>query len=430
MSMASLFSKLLGFMGARVAGALIGFASQLILARLFSVEDVGAILLAMSAAAFAGLAANGGYALLAMTQLPKLATHSRNGLREAFNSAALLDGLIALVVLAVVALVAALSMDLGHGQTMALVFGMLCAPASAFLRYNSVLANTERQYQLAYLPDFLFRPGLFLLIMLFAVWAGDRVSVVQILILFVALAYVTAFGQAKLLKGRSLSWRNLKWPRPAFHSRVRSRALALTLVSAVMFSFADIVTLVAGLALPEADVAIVGICVRLAAIAGFVLQAGQAYAATDLSQALMRRDEAAASHLLAQLNMGILFIIVAALGGAVLLGSQVLGLFGPAYVQGQGLLVLLLIGQSIRALGGMNQQILSLNGFQMRTAGACILALGVLVALTVILSGNFGIMAIGYAVIGAECVWLLALAAQAQSLCGRRGDLLWVLQKR
>jgi O-antigen/teichoic acid export membrane protein len=81
-------------------------------------------------------------------------------------------------------------------------------------------------------------------------------------------------------------------------------------------------------------------------------------------------------------------------------------------------------------LGGMNQQILSINGFQMRTAGSCLLALIVFICLAVVLCKQFGIVGLGYAVIASEVMWLLALASQASSLCGRRGDLLWLLQKR
>ena len=198
----------------------------------------------------------------------------------------------------------------------------------------------------------------------------------------------------------------------------------------MMLAFADIVVLLAGFALPEKDVAVVGIAMRLAAIAGFVLQAGQMLVNTDFTQALVRNDNALVEALLRRINFTTMAIVVAALFGSLLLGDFALGLFGADYRQGAWLLVLFMIGQSLRALGGMNQQILSINGFQMRTAGACLLALSVLVCLTILLCRQFGFVGIGYAVIGAELVWLVALASQAAHLCGRRGDLLWVLSRR
>jgi hypothetical protein len=90
--LAVLAAKLAGFVGARLAGAAIGFISQFLLARLLSVADVGVVLMGMSAASFVSLGANGGYALLAMTQLPKIATHGRQRLIDAFNNSAAFDG--------------------------------------------------------------------------------------------------------------------------------------------------------------------------------------------------------------------------------------------------------------------------------------------------------------------------------------------------
>ena len=37
-----------------------------------------------------------------------------------------------------------------------------------------------------------------------------------------------------------------------------------------------------------------------------------------------------------------------------------------------------------------------------------------------------GLLGIGYAVIAAELGWMLILAYQANVLCGRRADLLWL----
>jgi O-antigen/teichoic acid export membrane protein len=430
MNMAALLSKLAGFMGARLAGAAIGFASQLVLARLLDVHEVGIVLLAMSVAAFVGLGANGGYALLAMTEIPKLATHGRTALIDAYNRVAVADSVIAYVALAAVAFGLAQVFELSTGQTLALVFGFLCAPASISLRYNSVLATTVRRHQLAYLPDFFIRPGLFFLCLLGLLLAGSTHSVTLVLLMFVGTAFFTAIVQRSLLHGDGLSLRHLGWTRTKFRKAIRTRAFALTLVSAVLLAFADIVTLVAGFILPEADVALVGICIRLSAIAGFVLQAGQTYVSADLTQAIVKRDSAAAEHLLKQINFATLGIIACALLCALLLGDFLLALFGPDYRQGYWLLILFLVGQSIRALGGMNQQILSTKGHQLRMATACLLTIVVLISTATLFCAQWGVIGMGYAVIAAELAWLLLLASQASALCGQRGDLLWVLTRR
>ena len=65
-----------------------------------------------------------------------------------------------------------------------------------------------------------------------------------------------------------------------------------------------------------------------------------------------------------------------------------MGLFGEVYREGKWLLVLFMIGQSLRAMGGMNQQILSINGYQLRTAGVCVMTLLVLVGSSVVLTSK------------------------------------------
>jgi O-antigen/teichoic acid export membrane protein len=428
--LSALVGKMAGLVGARLIGAAVGFASQLVLARILSVDDVGVVFLGMSAASFISLAAGGGYSLLATTELPKLTAHGRRGLAEAFNKVAVLDSVIAYGLLCAVGLVIVSLLDLTEGQKTALFFGFACAPASLIIRYNASMAMAERMFKIAYAPDFLFRPSALLVGLLAGAFAGWVHSAVTALVVFVSVTYLTALGQSVAMKGLGISARHFAWPRAAFAKQVRAKAFSLTLVSATMLAFADIVILVSGFALPEKHVAVVGIAMRLAAIAGFVLQAGQMLVATDFTQALVRREDEVVNAVLKRINYTTIVIVLAGLAGAFVLGDFVLGLFGDVYRQGKWLLVLFMIGQSLRSLGGMNQQILSINGFQLRTAGACLLTLVVLLCLSVLLCKAFGPIGIGYAVVGAEIVWLIALASQAQHLCGRRGDLLWVLQSR
>jgi O-antigen/teichoic acid export membrane protein len=427
--LSELVGKMAGLVGARLLGAAVGFASQLVLVRILTVEDVGIVFLGMSAASFVSLAANGGYSLLATTELPKLTAHGRKSLAEAFNKVAVLDSALAFVVMGAVAWTGTHFSGLTPGQTIAVWFGLLCAPASLIIRYNASMAMAARKFRIAYAPDFLFRPAALFIGLLIGAFAGWVHSAFAALIVFVSVTYLTALGQAVALRDSGIALRHFAWPKAAFAKRVRAKAFSLTLVSATMLAFADIVILLSGFVLPEKDVAVVGIAMRLAAIAGFVLQAGQMLVATDFTQALVRRENAVVNDLLKRINFTTVAIVLCGLVGALVFGDFVLGLFGDVYREGKWLLVLFMIGQSLRALGGMNQQILSINGFQLRTAGACLITLLILVCLSVLLCHAFGSIGMGYAVIGAELVWLVALATQAQQLCGRRGDLLWVLQR-
>ncbi len=427
MKLSSIIGKLAGFVGARFLGAGIGFISQIALTRLLPVADVGVVFLGMSIAAFISLAVVGGYALLAMTHVPRLAMHGKKtGLRQ-FNNVVLRDATLATGLTFIVVFGLVKSGVFTEGQNIALAYGCLCAPASGILRFNSALATADRRVELGYVPDFLVRPLLFLLVIVSGYLSGFTWTMNAVLLAFALTAYATALGQAFKLSPAGLAPLSYESPRQTFVRRLRPRAYALTIVSAVAFAFADIVTMVAGLILPADEVALVGVTIRLAAIAGFVLQAGQMFVMTDFTQAVMRRDETLVRALLLKINLTTFAVVAAAVVGVLLLGHVVLGIFGAEYVRGTGLLALFMLGQSVRALGGMNQHILSINGHQLRTAGACVLTLVIFFALAWLLTRQMGFLGIGYAAIGAELTWLLALAGLAQKLCGRRGDMLWLI---
>ncbi len=79
--------------GVRFAGAAIGLASQILLARLLTQNDVGVVFMGMSAAGFISLLITGGYQILAVTCLPRYYALGRNNLVRAFHAAFLHDSL-------------------------------------------------------------------------------------------------------------------------------------------------------------------------------------------------------------------------------------------------------------------------------------------------------------------------------------------------
>ena len=430
MNLGRMLGKMAGFVGARFMGAGIGFLTQLLMARLMPAADVGVVFMGMSAAAFVSLAANGGYSMLALTQLPKLALGGRAAVLNAFHRLALRDSVLAGLFCFIVVFLAERYMNFTEGQHIALLFGCLCTPTAAMIRYYSAIATSNRRFEMAYVPDFLIRPGILLVVVAGAWLLGYKPGIVQILTVFTLASIVAALGQAYALRDVGVPFFDWRKPKARFAKILRSRAFALTVVGASLLATADIVTLVAGFILAPADVAVVGITIRLAALVGYVLQAGQQFVMPDFTQAIVRGDEKTADTLVFRMNLMTLLALLAALAGAALLGEWALGIFGQEYVRGAPILLIFLIAQAVRSLSGMNQHLLSIKGFQMRTAGACLLALLILVCLAAILSRKHGIEGLAYAVLISEAAWLLLLASQAKSLCGQRADILWLLQKR
>ena len=412
--------------GVRFGGAAIGLASQILLARLLSQHDVGVVFLGMSAAAFISLLITGGYPILAITCLPRYYALGRKNLVRAFHAAFLRDGL--WISLTTFALAAAVYfwLPLDDSIKTALLFGCLSAPAAAAIRINSSVANSVRRYSLSYVPDFLYRPGLFLAFLLFAWGAGIQLSVVMVLWAFVIMNTIVAVAQAWLI-GEDGARSGLKWSgRHNLAPVLRSRAAALVVVGAVAASFADIVTLIAGFFLSSADVALVGVTIRLAALAGFITQATQQFILPDLTAAMTRGTSQQVHALLLRINMITLAAILACVVGAMLLGPWALRIFGSGYEAGHWPLVLFMISQAFRAASGMNQHLLSLAGYQIKTAGSCLVAMAVLVGGTALFTPSHGVMGLAYAVLIADAV----LALQTQRLTGRRGDIIGVLLEK
>ncbi|MFN0190401.1 MAG: hypothetical protein ACKVP5_00255 [Aestuariivirga sp.] len=424
-----MFRLVLNLVGTRFAGAALGLLSQLILARLFSKDDVGIIFIAMSAVAFASLAITGGYPALALTCLPRYLALGRTSLEKAFFAAFRHDALILGLAGAVLAVIAALLIPLDPGTRLALFFACITAPSSAFIRINSSIANSRRRYALSYVPDFIYRPGL-LLLFLAASWAiGVNLTVWHVLWAFFAVNVLVAAGQAYLLRGSGILSGIASKPRHKLAPYLRGRAFSLVIVAAIATAFSDLVTLVGGFFLPHEDVAVLGVAVRLAAIAAFVTQAAQQFILPDLTAALTRSGTAEARTMLLRVNIIAIGTIAAFVLGSALFGDLVLRIFGEGYELGKWALILFLVGQAIRAAGGMNQHLLSLAGHQLKTAGACLLAMIVLFALSSLLAPQFGVEGIAMAVIASELVWALMLGAQAHRLAGQRGDILALFKR-
>jgi O-antigen/teichoic acid export membrane protein len=430
MTLRQLVLVLAGSVGARLLGAALGLLTQVMVARLFPQSDVGVIFLAMSMAAIFSLIVSAGYPTLALTELPRLLYFNRQKVLRAFHGAFLRDWVYINIALAAIVAVIAYFSTIDHGIKLALVFGLLSSPVSALIRYSSAMANSLKRFSVAFLPDNVARPGFLLIYVATSVAFGIPLTVFSVLTAFVASNALAAFGQLPFIRDKGLKLADWARTRPALSKVVRARAYSLAIVAGVSTLFADIVTLLGGFLLTKEDVALLGVTIRLAAIAGFVIQSSQQYVLPDLAAALASRNEKATHGILYRLNGLTTGLILACLLGAAILGKFALGVFGKAYAEGYLLLILFMVAQSVRAFGGMNQVILSVAGKQMRTAWACLAALVLLVVSWLLLVPHLGLLGVGFAVIVAELSWALLLAWQAQSVTGQRADLFWVLLKK
>jgi O-antigen/teichoic acid export membrane protein len=414
-------------MGVRFGGAVIGLASQVLIARLLPQADVGIIFMAMSAASVFGQVVTVGYPPLAMTVLARYRALGRINLTLAFHRAFWRDSLVVTVVFTAGALAVVFALPFDPGYRTAVVFGLLAMPASALLRINGAAANSIRRYGLSYIPDFLFRPGLLLAYLLGAWLLHFGLTVGSVLWAFVIGIWLVALAQALLIGGEGSVPPPLAGTGRNLAPLLRGRAASLVIVAIVSGSFAELVNMIGGLFLPSGDVALLAVAIRLAALAGFITQATQGFILPDLAQALTRGAPSDVRNLLLRINLVSLAGISVAILAVIVAGPLILHIFGAEYRAGHWPLVLFMVSQGLRAGSGMNQHLLSLGGYQTRTAGACLVAVVVLAGLAALLAPRLGVMGMAWAVVAADAAWAILLALQAQRLAGRRGDILAVL---
>lgn len=409
-------------MGARLAGAGFGFLSQLMLARAFPPYQVGIAFLAISVTTFVSLLITGGYHTIGLTYLARFQTFGRPGLIAAFLQAARRD----MVVLAVIGVILAslgLLLPADPGVLAATFWGTLAAVPLAAIRLNNSAANAQKRFALSYAPDFVYRP-LLLLAVIGLLWAtGATQSAAPVLWALPVIALVVAVVQAVLL-GPDNAWRPTPPARMDMRRFYRSRALSMLAVTLVAGATADIVVMIGGLFLVPEDVAILGVAIRIAALVGFFALASQQFVLRDLVVVRASGNGADTDRLLARTNLSSGAVMALALVGVVLTGPWMLALFGPHYADAYWPLLVFLLAQTIRVLGGMNAQLLALGGHQVRSALLCVLALGLLVLGAALLAPTFGIMGVALATLLAELFWAMGLGVLAQRLEGRRGDFL------
>jgi O-antigen/teichoic acid export membrane protein len=429
MSALKLAARLFSVVGARAAAAAFGLLGQLALARVFAPADVGIFLLTTSVMAFASLLMTGGYPALGFTYLARYQSLARKTLVQAFHAAALRTTVILTGVMALAAGLAYFTPALAEMRP-AILFGALAAPGQALIRLNNSAANSLRRFDLSFVPDFVLRSGFLFAAIIAVIALARQPQMSWILWAIVISTYAAAMIQAALLGRSGVVAKVFSVQRRSLTPFYRLRAAALLVGAFVSVAFAEIVTLTAGLLLPPADVAVVGIAVRLAAIAGFVVQTMQVIAIPDLTDTMTKGTPEAADRLMRRTNLVNFALMTAAILTTLVIGDWVLSIFGPDYRAGKWALILFMLSQTVRSAGTINNYLLSLGGHQTRTAIVCAVSLIVLFGAAAGLTPYLGIIGIGWAALAAECIWAVGLALSAQSLTGRRGDLLAAIRLR
>jgi O-antigen/teichoic acid export membrane protein len=416
---------------ARVAGALAGFATQVVLARTLHATALGVFYSVTSLAAVVGLIAAHGYPSITARFMSRYREQRKDGLIAAFvvrgrKDAAAYAAVITVAVLAIAAFWPSLSLE----ARLATGVAALSIPANASLRLNGSLAAAIRRFALAYLPDTCFRPFALLGGVLILIASGVTLTAPNVTLLLTLVFTGLALTQYLLLRN---DIPKIEHAAKAVPSRLvslwRREAKPLILVALFTFFFADVDILLVTPLLSSADTAIVGICLKLALLVGFAVQVAHQVVLPDLADARARKDNGAVRDVILRAFAFPLATTVAALVVVSLGGETLLSLFGPEFTGAKIPLLILLGCQLARALFGPNVPLLTMIGAQRQNAALAVSALIVLTISNVVLAPAYGVLGAAFAVAIATLFWLAATSVVLARLSGLRTDAVYLMSR-
>ncbi|BCJ89784.1 hypothetical protein IZ6_05190 [Terrihabitans soli] len=413
----------------RVGGSGIAFVTQILLARVLSPSDLGVFFFVTSMATIASLVVGHGYPSLLTRFISRYTERNRPGYLSAFLRTAQRETLKWSVVGAT--LFAAVSWfwpGIDQDTRLALIFGALTIIPMGMHRILGYLAITYRRFILGYLPGFIIRPALFAAVLLALYALGDGMSVWTVTAIqwgtWVAMLFATLYivrhiylGPSEPVYDRRLTnrWRREAWP--------------LVIVASFTGLLSELAVVCVAPFMPMSDVAAFGICVKLAFLVGFIVQAAHQVILPDMGEAIVRRESHALRARILGASLLPIGLTVAGVLFSMFFGGWFLKLFGAEFSNAKDTLTILMLAQFVRAVAGPSSLLLTLKGAQATSAWICALSGIVLLVSNAVFATLWGAEGGAVAVLITTVVWLLATAIALYRLDGARADIAGLLHR-
>ncbi len=416
--------------GARLAGALAGFAAQVVLARALKADALGLFYSVTSAAAILGLIAAQGYPAIAPRFMSRYHALGRPGWVSAFIARARSDTAF-YVAVATGSLLGVAWLWPGFSQEarLALTAAAMSIPAGASIRVNGAFAIVIRRFALAYLPDTCIRPFLLLGGVLLLLGLGVTLTAPKVTWLLTFI--VTALALAQYLIVRE-AFTLQAVPKSAKRLVRIWQAEAKPLIVVALFTnfFGDVDILMVTPLLSSAETAVLGLCLKLSLLVGFAVQVSHQVVVPDLADARTAKDDGAIRVALVKALGFPLLMSLGALAVVIFFGERVLSIFGPEFEGAKLPLIILMACNVARALFGPSVSLLTVVGAQRENAALAIGSLVVLAVANLVLAPLYGVLGASIAVALATLAWLIGSAIVLGRRDGLRTDAIHLLAGR
>jgi O-antigen/teichoic acid export membrane protein len=411
----------------RLAGAGIGFLTQILLVRLMGAHHLGLFYAASSLAAVAGVIAAQGYPQIAARFAGRYRNKQDGPLLAAFTGHAVREGLIAATVMAAgVTAWALLWPDVDPAGRSAYVIAGWMILAIVVLNILTNVAGGIREFALCYMPEGLVRPLAFFMLVAAAGAAGMRLTADVAMLLFAVITATLAGAVMFMLTRQMPAVRWAPASQAAIGWRWRSEAWQLILLAIFTNFFADVGILAVVPFLSSSDVAIFGLCLKLALLVGYFVQIGQQMVVPDMADARHKGDHhrlrRAAWRSIAVPTLITIFSMVVIYA----FGPLLLSIFGPEFESSSHVLLILLAAQLLRALAGPSAHLLTLSGIQRINMGLALTSLVLLAGSSALLAPKMGVEGAALAVLITYAYWIGFSAVALRWLREPPVDALWL----
>lgn len=408
---------------ARLAGAGIGFLSQLLLARLLSPADLGAFYSISSASMIAVLVLGHGYPNILARFIPRYNERKQPGYLSAFLRRAHIETAFSAIGGAVLFAVAGMFIPgLNDNVRLAIFFGALTIIPICAYRLQGMLAIAYRMYGAGYLPNFLLFPALFALALGALHVSGSAPSVATLTGLqfvgHLAVAVLTFYLVRGIYRGPA---------QPVYYTRLtrrwRREAFPLIIVGIFTGLLTDLAVVLVTPFMPMHEVAAFGLCMKISFLVGFAVQVAHQVLLPDMGEAIARHEGQSINAKILSASLAPLAVTVFGIGFSVAFGGWFLGFFDESFRTAQHTLTILMVAQLARAIAGPGPLVITLKGAQKANAAICVASVIVLAGANAILAPLWGAEGAAIALLLTTIFWLTATAVVLYRMDGVRADL-------
>ena len=390
----------------QILGTAVRYVHQVVLARWLGPYEFGVYSYVYNWVTLLAVAAGLGFSSSALRFLPEFRVRQAWGLLRGFvlrSSQVVLgsSGAIALVAMGVFWLTR-------PGETRLLLLGGIwMLPVIALMNHQGQMLRGLKDVLMAFGPSKVLQP-LLALLAVGLLRAGGLLTDGSALLALTAsmglVILVQQLGLKRILPGPARS------AAPQYETRAWFKVSLPMLVTAMAYAFITQIDMVAvGFFLPADQVGVYSAAGRTASMVSFILVSVNAIVAPHIAELHALQERKKLRSLARTATLGMFVPVLAVTIFLVVLGKPVLGLFGPAFVQGYGPLMVLVVGQLINALTGPVGYITELTGNQAYSAKVFFVCAGLSLVLNGLLIPLFGIMGAAFATTSAVSVcnlWL------------------------